>query len=92
MNSSRLRNGFVYLLILLAIGAILYSYRSQSTRPDSATITDIAEALKEPPANKGRSIARIRPPAPAWIGPAGHRVGEWDEIVATGQGQLHRLE
>jgi len=55
-----LRNGFVYLLILLAIGAILYSYRSQSTRPDSATITDIAEALKEPPANKGRSIARVK--------------------------------
>jgi cell division protease FtsH len=41
-----LRNGFVYLLILLAIGAILYSYRSQSTQPDSVTITDIAETLK----------------------------------------------
>lgn len=46
MNSSRMRNGFVYLLILLAIGAILYSYRSQSTRPDSKTITEVAAALK----------------------------------------------
>jgi cell division protease FtsH len=46
VNSSRLRNGFVYLLILLAIGAILYSYRSQSTRPESATISDVAQALK----------------------------------------------
>jgi cell division protease FtsH len=35
------------LLILLAIGAILYSYRSQSTRPESTTITDVAEGLKE---------------------------------------------
>jgi cell division protease FtsH len=42
-----MRNGFVYLLILLAIGAILYSYRSQSTRPESRTITEIAKALKE---------------------------------------------
>jgi hypothetical protein len=41
-----MRNGFVYLLILLAIGAILYSYRSQSTRPDSKTITEVAAALK----------------------------------------------
>jgi cell division protease FtsH len=47
VNSSRMRNGFVYLLILLAIGAILYSYRSQSTRPESRTITEIAESLKE---------------------------------------------
>jgi cell division protease FtsH len=60
VNSSRLRNGFVYLLILLAIGAILYSYRSQSTRPDSATITDVAEALKEPSANRGRSITGVK--------------------------------
>jgi cell division protease FtsH len=47
VNSSRMRNGFVYLLILLAIGAILYSYRSQSARPESRTITEVAEALKE---------------------------------------------
>jgi cell division protease FtsH len=46
VNSSRMRNGFVYLLILLAIGAILYSYRSQATRPESRTITEVAEALK----------------------------------------------
>ena len=61
MNSSRLRNGFVYLLILLAIGAILYSYRSQSVRPDSATITDVAEALKgNTGADRGRSIKGIK--------------------------------
>lgn len=44
--NSRLRNGFVYVLILLAIGAILYSYRTQSVQPEGATITDIANALK----------------------------------------------
>ncbi len=61
MNPSRLRNGFVYLLILLAIGAILYSYRSQSTRPDSATITDVADALKgEGRGDIGRVITNIR--------------------------------
>jgi cell division protease FtsH len=37
----------VYLLILLAIGAILYSYRSQSSRPDNTTITEIAQALQK---------------------------------------------
>jgi len=56
-----LRNGFVYLLILLAIGAILYSYRSQSTRPDSVTITDIADSLKvDSPASEGRIITQIQ--------------------------------
>jgi cell division protease FtsH len=61
VNSSRLRNGFVYLLILLAIGAILYSYRSQSTRPDSVTITDIAESLKaDSPADQRRVITHIQ--------------------------------
>ncbi len=47
MESSRLRNGFVYLLILLAIGAILYSYRSQSTQPEAITISDVASGIKE---------------------------------------------
>ncbi len=42
VNSSRLRNGFVYLLILLAIAAILYSYRSQTERPDEVTISEVA--------------------------------------------------
>jgi cell division protease FtsH len=61
VNSSRMRNGFVYLLILLAIGAILYSYRSQSTRPDSVTITDIADSLKaDSPASQRRIISRIQ--------------------------------
>jgi cell division protease FtsH len=56
-----LRNGFVYLLILLAIGAILYSYRSQSTRPDSVTITDIADSLKaDSPASERRIITQIQ--------------------------------
>jgi cell division protease FtsH len=56
-----LRNGFVYILILLAIGAILYSYRSQSTRPDNVTITDVADALKNDATSaKGRSITGIK--------------------------------
>ena len=60
MNSSRMRNGFVYLLILLAIAAILYSYRSQSARPEGATISDIAEELKEEAGAKESRIERIR--------------------------------
>jgi cell division protease FtsH len=47
VDSSRLRNGFVYLLILLAIAAILYSYRSQSVRPEGATISDVARSLQD---------------------------------------------
>ena len=47
--NSRMKNGFVYLLIVVAIVAILYSYRSQTTRPDNTTITQIAESLKERP-------------------------------------------
>jgi cell division protease FtsH len=43
----RMKNGFVYLLIGVAIVAILYSYRSQSTRPDNTTITEVARALQE---------------------------------------------
>jgi cell division protease FtsH len=42
-----MKNGFVYLLIGVAIVAILYSYRSQSTRPDNTTITEVAKALQE---------------------------------------------
>lgn len=61
MNSSRLRNGFVYFLILLAVAAILYSYRSQSARPDKATITDIAAALKgQTRAGESQTITHIK--------------------------------
>jgi cell division protease FtsH len=57
VNSSRLRNGFVYLLILLAIAAILYSYRTQSVRPEGATISDVANALQAEDA--GQKITQI---------------------------------
>ena len=61
MNPSRLRNGFVYLLILLAVGAILYSYRSQTTRPDTITISDIADVLRgDTSANDVGTITKIR--------------------------------
>jgi cell division protease FtsH len=56
VDASRLRNGFVYLLILLAIAAILYSYRSQSTRPETVTISEVASALK---AENGQQIKEI---------------------------------
>jgi len=60
VESSRLRNGFVYLLILLAIGAILYSYRSQSSRPDSVTITDVADALRGEIRGEQGAISKIK--------------------------------
>ncbi|MER3514978.1 MAG: hypothetical protein C4310_11825, partial [Chloroflexota bacterium] len=42
MNSARLRNGFVWLLILLAIGAILYSYRANAPAATEKPISAIA--------------------------------------------------
>ncbi len=47
MGSFKLRNGFVYLLILLAIGAILYSYRSQSSKPESISGNEVVQWLQE---------------------------------------------
>jgi len=42
VNSARLRNGFVWLLILLAIGAILYSYRANAPAATEKPISAIA--------------------------------------------------
>jgi cell division protease FtsH len=47
VDSSKLRNGFVYLLILVAIVAILWSYRSQSPQPDQLAISEVATAVKQ---------------------------------------------
>ena len=47
MDSSKLRNSFVYLLILVAIVAILWSYRSQSPQPDELAISELAAAVKQ---------------------------------------------
>ncbi|MBN1317922.1 MAG: ATP-dependent zinc metalloprotease FtsH [Anaerolineales bacterium] len=46
MDSSRLRNGFVYLLILVAIIAILFSYRSQKPATEELAISDLAAEVK----------------------------------------------
>ncbi len=47
MDSSKLRNGFVYLLILVAIVAILWSYRSQSTPVEDLAISELAAQVRE---------------------------------------------
>ncbi len=44
------------------------------------------------PRGELRRIAGVRPAAHRRIGLAGHRVGERDQVVAAGQGQLDRLE
>ncbi len=47
MDSTKLRNGFVYLLILVAIIAILWSYRSQAPQPDELAISEVAAEIRE---------------------------------------------
>ncbi len=42
MNSTKLRSGFVYLLILVAIVAILWSYRSQAPQVEELAISELA--------------------------------------------------
>jgi cell division protease FtsH len=46
VDSSKLRNGFVYLLILVAIVAILWSYRSQSPQTEELAISELAAKIK----------------------------------------------
>ena len=46
MDSKRLRNGFVYLLILVAIMAILWSYRSQTPQTEELAISELAAEVK----------------------------------------------
>ncbi|MEN8098066.1 MAG: ATP-dependent zinc metalloprotease FtsH [Chloroflexota bacterium] len=47
MGTNRLRNGFVYILIIIAIAAIMYSYRSQSADPNEWALSDIAAEVKK---------------------------------------------
>lgn len=46
MNSTKLRSGFVYLLILVAIVAILWSYRSQTPQVEELAISELAAKVK----------------------------------------------
>ncbi len=46
MNNPRVRNIFVYALILLAIVAILWSVRSQTQQAKPLTLGELAQALK----------------------------------------------
>jgi cell division protease FtsH len=45
VNNPRVRNIFVYVLILLAIGAILWSFRSQASQAKNLTISEVATAI-----------------------------------------------
>ena len=47
MDSTKLRNGFVYLLILVAIIAILWSYRSQTPPTDELAISELAAEVNQ---------------------------------------------
>jgi cell division protease FtsH len=53
VNNSRWRNFFVYALILVAIGAILISYRTQTSQIDTVNISDVVQA-----ANRG-AVSKI---------------------------------
>ena len=47
MNNPRVRNIFVYVLILMAIGAILWSVRSQGQQTESLTLSELAQAMQQ---------------------------------------------
>jgi cell division protease FtsH len=46
VNSTKLRSGFVYVLILVAIVAILWSYRSQTPQVEELAISELAAKVK----------------------------------------------
>ncbi len=46
MRSTKLRSGFVYVLILVAIVAILWSYRSQAPQVEELAISELAARVK----------------------------------------------
>ncbi len=46
MNSTRLTRWFVYLLIIVAIGAILWGYNSSGTAVEELAISDLAQQVK----------------------------------------------
>ena len=57
MNNTRPRNNFVYLLIIIAIGAILVSVlRGQAPRTEDITLTDLVVLINE---GKVKSIAQV---------------------------------
>ena len=64
MNNPRVRNIFVYALILLAIVAILWSVRSQTQQAKPLTLGELAQALKRGDVEKisvsGEEITVIR--------------------------------
>ena len=46
MNSTRLTRWFVYLLIIVAIGAILWGYNTSGTTVDELAISQLAQQVK----------------------------------------------
>jgi hypothetical protein len=46
VRSTKLRSGFVYVLILVAIVAILWSYRSQAPQVEELAISELAARVK----------------------------------------------
>ncbi len=46
METGRLRNGFIYLLILVAAVAVIYYFSSGSTKPNEISITEVARQVK----------------------------------------------
>ena len=47
MGSGWFRTGFVYLLILVAVAALIFSISTQSKKPEGIPITQLAEEVKE---------------------------------------------
>jgi len=46
VETGRLRNGFIYLLILVAAVAVIYYFSSGSTKPNEISITEVARQVK----------------------------------------------
>ena len=47
MNSARIRSIFVYVLIIVAIAALLFNFRNQSSPTQQLSLTDLATAVQE---------------------------------------------
>jgi len=47
VNNPRVRNIFVYLLIFVAIGAILWSFRNNATQTELMSLTELKQAIEE---------------------------------------------
>ncbi len=47
MNSTRFRHGFVYLLIIIAVAAIIFGVLNRSENPDLWSLTEVAEAARK---------------------------------------------